>query len=121
MERIIETMEAQIATEPERVWWREQQQGGPGSYEYEQQQQYPGEWNSWVCEGGNPCEVCLNNEAAGPVKAGEPFPSGDIAPPAHDHCHCNLISADPPEQPRPIVPVPPTAPGGGGGTGAFEV
>jgi hypothetical protein len=48
----------------------------------------------WVTRSGNPCPICLANEAAGPRYLGEPFPSGDQAPPAHPHCECALVPAD---------------------------
>jgi SPP1 gp7 family putative phage head morphogenesis protein len=40
------------------------------------------------------CPVCMANEAAGPVAIGEPFPSGDLAPPAHPRCRCTHTPAD---------------------------
>jgi hypothetical protein len=64
---------------------------------------YPGEWNVWVCYGSNPCSICLENMAAGPVKAGDSFPSGDTAPPAHDRCECGLEAADPDTWTPPII------------------
>lgn len=48
----------------------------------------------WITRSGNPCPVCLANEAAGPRHLGEPFPSGDQAPPAHPNCECVLVPAD---------------------------
>lgn len=36
------------------------------------------------------CTVCSRNSAAEPVNAGDPFPSGHIAPPAHGRCRCTL-------------------------------
>lgn len=43
----------------------------------------------WV---SNPdaCEICQENEDQGPIKAGEAFASGNVAPPAHPRCRCNL-------------------------------
>lgn len=52
----------------------------------------------WITRSGNPCPICLANEAAGPRYLGEPFPSGDTAPPAHPHCECALIPAEDDEQ-----------------------
>lgn len=38
------------------------------------------------------CPVCLENAAADARKAGEPWPSGDVAPPAHPGgCRCALV------------------------------
>lgn len=37
------------------------------------------------------CNVCIGNEYAGKVKAGEEFPSGHAYPPAHSHCRCLLL------------------------------
>lgn len=37
------------------------------------------------------CPVCDRNEAAGPVLLGHPYPSGDVAPPAHPRCRCVLL------------------------------
>lgn len=34
------------------------------------------------------CEVCQDNEAAGPIPVGSLFPSGDDAPPNHPRCSC---------------------------------
>jgi hypothetical protein len=48
----------------------------------------------WVTRSGHPCPICLENEAAGPRHLGQPFPSGDQAPPAHPNCECVLVSAD---------------------------
>lgn len=48
----------------------------------------------WITRSGHPCPICLANQAAGPRYLGEPFPSGDVAPPAHPQCECALIPAD---------------------------
>jgi hypothetical protein len=48
----------------------------------------------WVTRSAHPCPICLANEAAGGRHLGEPFPSGDTAPPAHPNCQCVLIPAD---------------------------
>jgi hypothetical protein len=46
----------------------------------------------WVTEADNRvCPICDANSAAGPVKLGDPFPSGDPAPPAHPRCRCAVI------------------------------
>ncbi|MBL7487101.1 hypothetical protein [Frankia sp. AgW1.1] len=36
------------------------------------------------------CEVCQDNEAAGPIPMGSLFPSGDDGPPQHPRCVCSL-------------------------------
>ena len=48
----------------------------------------------WITRSGHPCQICLDNEAAGPRYLGEPFPSGSVAPPEHPNCECALIPAD---------------------------
>jgi hypothetical protein len=48
----------------------------------------------WVTRSANPCPICLENEAAGAHHLGQPFPSGDTAPPAHPNCECVLVPAD---------------------------
>ncbi len=47
----------------------------------------------WVTEDAQACPECLANEAYGPVTYGNPFPSGDISPPAHPHCRCAPLPA----------------------------
>ena len=37
------------------------------------------------------CPTCLANAAAGLVPLGEPYPSGDIAPPAHPFGRCAVV------------------------------
>jgi SPP1 gp7 family putative phage head morphogenesis protein len=37
------------------------------------------------------CRICGENRDAGPVPLGEPFPSGDVGPPAHPRCRCAPI------------------------------
>ena len=39
----------------------------------------------------DPCEICADNEDAGPVNVGDEFPSGDTEPPAHPNCRCSLV------------------------------
>ncbi|MEV0968505.1 ADP-ribosyltransferase [Microtetraspora glauca] len=34
------------------------------------------------------CAICKENEDAGPVRIGQPFPGGTFAPPQHPHCRC---------------------------------
>jgi hypothetical protein len=46
-------------------------------------------WLATESMGG--CPTCEGNVAATAVVAGEPFPSGDIAPPSHPGCRCVLV------------------------------
>jgi ADP-ribose pyrophosphatase YjhB (NUDIX family) len=39
------------------------------------------------------CPVCVANEAASPQTNGQPWPSGDVSPPAHPNCRCQLLPA----------------------------
>jgi len=48
----------------------------------------------WVTRSPHPCPICLANEAEGPHHLGQPFSSGDQAPPAHPNCECVLVPAD---------------------------
>lgn len=43
---------------------------------------------SWMAGGINPCEICEENEAAGPISLDAAFPSGDEHPTAHPQCQC---------------------------------
>ncbi|MBA7615386.1 hypothetical protein ES703_22667 [subsurface metagenome] len=43
---------------------------------------------SWMAGGANPCEICQENEAAGPIALDAAFPSGDEHPTAHPNCEC---------------------------------
>lgn len=46
-------------------------------------------WIEWVTDPTSKiCAACAENEEAGPVPAGTPFPSGDENTPAHDRCRC---------------------------------
>lgn len=36
------------------------------------------------------CDICQDNEDAGPIPMGSVFPSGDDAPPQHPHCVCSV-------------------------------
>jgi cell division septum initiation protein DivIVA len=48
----------------------------------------------WVPDhGGLPCADAEDNALAGPVACGEPFPTGDVLPPAHPGCRCLLAPA----------------------------
>jgi SPP1 gp7 family putative phage head morphogenesis protein len=40
--------------------------------------------------GMDPCEVCARNDGE-IVNIGDPFPSGDLEPPAHPNCLCSLL------------------------------
>jgi hypothetical protein len=42
----------------------------------------------WMAGGANPCEKCLENEAAGPIALEATFPSGHEHPTAHPQCEC---------------------------------
>ncbi|OXE36183.1 MAG: hypothetical protein CGW95_09245 [Phenylobacterium zucineum] len=42
----------------------------------------------WI--GMEPCDLCQENEDAGPVDMGGEFPSGDTEPPAHPNCRCTI-------------------------------
>lgn len=43
---------------------------------------------SWMAGGADPCEICEENEAAGPIALESAFPSGDEHPTAHPSCQC---------------------------------
>lgn len=43
----------------------------------------------WVND-GNPCKICIENEAASPLPIGSEWPSGSQAPPAHPNCRCSI-------------------------------
>lgn len=43
-----------------------------------------------VCEPGA-CQMCLENQDAGPIKRGEEFPSGHTSSPFHNCCRCNVV------------------------------
>lgn len=47
----------------------------------------------WVTTSADPCQECLDNQAAGPWPLGKPFPSGVVMPPDHPHCQCHLEPA----------------------------
>jgi hypothetical protein len=47
----------------------------------------------WVpAAGARPCPDCEDNSLAGATPAGEPFPAGHVAPPAHPGCRCELLA-----------------------------
>ena len=39
----------------------------------------------------DPCELCATNEAQGSIPVGTEFASGDLFPPAHPNCYCDLV------------------------------
>ncbi len=50
-------------------------------------------WRWVVDHGGLPCADGEDNALAGEVGCGEPFPTGDVTPPAHPGCRCILAPA----------------------------
>lgn len=50
-------------------------------------------WRWVVDHGGLPCADGEDNALAGDVACGEPFPTGDVLPPAHPGCRCMLAPA----------------------------
>ena len=44
---------------------------------------WTGDSGDWDCQ-------CEDNAKAGPIPLNEPFPSGDMRPPAHPNCRCAL-------------------------------
>jgi hypothetical protein len=50
-------------------------------------------WRWVVDDAGMPCPDCDDNALAGAVAAGEAFPTGDLAPPAHPGCRCLTVPA----------------------------
>jgi len=54
-------------------------------------------WIRWQTEDdGRVCPRCGENEDAGPVLAGQPFPDGHTSTPGHDRCRCAILPATPP-------------------------
>lgn len=45
----------------------------------------------WLAIDVGTCPICPANAAQGPIPLGQPFQSGETAPPAHPHCRCTLI------------------------------
>lgn len=43
---------------------------------------------NWLAGGPDPCDICLENEAAGAIALDAVFPSGDDRPTAHPSCAC---------------------------------
>ncbi len=53
----------------------------------------PGTPVRWLADpGAAPCPESQLNAAASAVPAGDPFPSGDVSPPAHAGCRCLLVA-----------------------------
>ncbi len=46
---------------------------------------------AWSTIGGDECEICADNEAAGWIPSADTFPSGDENPPNHPNCRCSCI------------------------------
>jgi len=44
----------------------------------------------WIAGGGNPCDICLDNEGEGVIPINQVFSSGDDTPTAHPRCACSL-------------------------------
>ena len=44
----------------------------------------------WMAGGGNPCDICLDNEGEGPIPINQTFSSGDDTHPAHPKCECSV-------------------------------
>lgn len=48
----------------------------------------------WLLDDGDaPCPDCDDNQLGGAVPKGEPFPTGDLCPPAHPGCRCLAVPA----------------------------
>lgn len=47
----------------------------------------------WEAE-ADACKTCVENAESGVLAAGNTWPSGDEAPPAHPRCRCSLTYAD---------------------------
>jgi DivIVA domain-containing protein len=47
----------------------------------------------WIVDDEGPCPDCEDNALAGPTPRGEPFPTGQLHPPAHVGCRCLLAPA----------------------------
>ncbi|MGH9066977.1 MAG: hypothetical protein ACRD0J_05755, partial [Acidimicrobiales bacterium] len=48
---------------------------------------------SWIVDDDGPCPDCDDNALAGPLPAGEAYPTGQAHPPAHPGCRCLLAPA----------------------------
>jgi hypothetical protein len=49
----------------------------------------------WVVDDETPCPDCDDNALAGAVAKGQPYPTGQVHPPAHPGCRCILVRAVP--------------------------
>jgi hypothetical protein len=49
----------------------------------------------WVVDDEGPCPDCDDNALAGAVVKGEPYPTGQVHPPAHPGCRCVLVPTVP--------------------------
>lgn len=47
----------------------------------------------WVVDDEAPCPDCDDNALAGTVAKGQPYPTGQLHPPAHPGCRCLLVPA----------------------------
>lgn len=45
---------------------------------------------SWHTDGPDPCQACIENEAAGRIPISKEFPSGHQRPCGHPGCYCSL-------------------------------
>jgi hypothetical protein len=45
----------------------------------------------WVVDDDGPCPDCDDNALSGPTPRGEPFPTGQLHPPAHVGCRCLVV------------------------------
>jgi DivIVA domain-containing protein len=56
----------------------------------------------WIVDnGGTPCPDAEDNALAGLLVKGEPFPTGDLHPPAHPGCRCLVLPERPADAPAP--------------------
>lgn len=50
------------------------------------------QYKVWITS-ADACDFCVENEEAGAIPIGEPFPSGDDRPPGHPSCRCAVSGA----------------------------
>ena len=49
----------------------------------------------WIVDdGGTPCPDAEDNALQGEVAKGDPFPTGDMYPPAHPGCRCLIVPVE---------------------------
>ena len=49
----------------------------------------------WIVDdGGTPCPDAEDNALQGQVAKGDPFPTGDVYPPAHPGCRCLIVPVE---------------------------